>query len=119
MQRGGIAVPANRGGRPAGGAAPLLMCNKKWSLYTNETYPIALTPVGQRRQPTLPGFGYFCSSSLYTGTSLSLWERPVILTMWQRRHILSAIALAAISSPKAFAHSPMPTFVVIIVERCS
>ncbi len=31
LQRGGIAVPANRGGRPAGGAALLLMCNKKWS----------------------------------------------------------------------------------------
>lgn len=41
-------------------------------LYTNETYPIAPTPVGQRRQPTLPGFGYFCSSFLSTGTSLSL-----------------------------------------------
>ena len=40
--------------------------------YTNETYPIAPTPVGQRRQPTLPGFGYFCSSFLSTGTSLSL-----------------------------------------------
>ena len=25
----------------------------------------------QRRQPTLPGFGYFCSSFLSTGTSLS------------------------------------------------
>lgn len=40
--------------------------------HTNETYPIAPTPVGQRRQPTLPGFGYFCSSFLSTGTSLSL-----------------------------------------------
>lgn len=40
--------------------------------HTNETYPIAQTPVGQRRQPTLPGFGYFCSSFLSTGTSLSL-----------------------------------------------
>lgn len=50
---------------------------------------------------------------------MSLWERPVILTMWQWWHILSAIALAATSSPKAFAHPPMPTFVVIIVERCS
>ena len=33
--------------------------NEKLPIYTNETYPIAPTPVGQRRQPTLPGFGYF------------------------------------------------------------
>ena len=46
--------------------------NEKLPIYTNETYPIAPTPVGQRRQPTLPGFGYFCSSFLSTGTSLSL-----------------------------------------------
>lgn len=39
--------------------------------------------------------------------------------MRQRWHILSAIALTATSSPKAFAHPPMPTFVAIIVERCS
>lgn len=52
--------------------APSDTVNEKLPIYTNETYPIAPTPVGQRRQPTLPGFGYFCSSFLSTGTSLSL-----------------------------------------------
>ena len=46
--------------------------NEKLPIYTNETYPIAPTPVGLRRQPALPGSGYFCSAFLSTGTSLSL-----------------------------------------------
>lgn len=39
-----------------------------------------------------------------------------MLRWWQ---ILSAMALAATSSPNTLAHPPMPTLVVMIVDLCS
>jgi len=41
------------------------------------------------------------------------------LTRWQWWHTLSAIALAATSSPNTLPQPLIPTLVVMIVERCS
>lgn len=43
----------------------------------------------------------------------------MILMTWQWWQTRSAIALAATSSPNTFPQPPMPTLVVMIVERCS
>lgn len=40
-------------------------------------------------------------------------------TMWQWRRALPAMALTATSPPNTFAHPPIPTFVVMMVDLCS
>jgi hypothetical protein len=49
---------------------------------------------------------------------LSLYDLPVIFIRVQWWQTLSAMALAATSSPNTFAHPPIPTVVVMMVERC-
>ncbi len=61
----------------------------------------------------------YSSLLLSAGRSFSLYDLPVIFTSVQWWHTLSAIALAATSSPNTPAQPPIPTFVVMIVERCS
>ena len=50
---------------------------------------------------------------------MSLYDLPVIFTITQWWQTLSAMALAATSSPNTLAHPPMPTFEVMIVDLCS
>ena len=56
---------------------------------------------------------------LSAGRSFSLYDLPVIFISVQWRRTLSAMALAATSSPNTLAQPPILTFVVMIVERCS
>ena len=50
---------------------------------------------------------------------MSLQDLPVILIRVQWWQTLSAMAPAVTSSPNTFDQPPIPTLVVMMVERCS
>ena len=80
--------------------------------------PVAPTHMRHANQRTLAVFGY--SSFLFSaGRSLRRYDLPVIFSIVQWWQTLSAMALAATSSPNTPAQPPIPTLVVMIVERCS
>ena len=89
-------------------------------LATFANIPMPDAPMAMRhaRQRIFTGSGQ-SPLLLSAGRSLSLYDLPVIFIRVQWWQSLSAIALAATSSPKTLAQPPMPTFVITIVDRCS
>ena len=92
--------------------------NLKSADCTTVSVPVAPTHMRHANQRTLAVFG--CSSFLFSaGRSLRRYDLLVIFSIVQWWQTLSAMALAATSSPNTPAQPPIPTLVVMIVERCS